>query len=83
MKKKTKRIIILGLEKPKCCNDCMFHTSEMSPVRNKFGFYKLIINCKLIPDDEEDGWHDFNWGETNIQEWCPIREANLTLKEDE
>ena len=33
MKNKHKGIIILGLEKPKCCNDCIFHTSEMSPVR--------------------------------------------------
>ena len=53
----------------------MFHTSEMSPVRNKFGFYKLIINCKLIPDYEEDGWHDFDWAEKHIQNWCPIEDV--------
>ena len=37
--------------------------------------YKRIVNCKLIPDYEEDGWHDFDWAEKHIQNWCPIEEV--------
>ena len=74
---RNKGIFIKGLEKPKCCNDCMFHTSEM--VLADFEdrtLYKRVVNCKLIPYHEEDGWHDFDWAEKNVQDWCPIEEAN-------
>lgn len=71
----NKGIFIEGLEKPKCCNDCMFHTSELVIFKDR-SLYKRIINCKLIPTYEEDGWHDSDWGENNTQEWCPIKEIN-------
>lgn len=54
----------------------MFHTSEM--VLADFEdrtLYKRIVNCKLIPYHEEDGWHDFDWAEKNVQDWCPIKEV--------
>lgn len=71
-----KGIYIKSLEKPKCCNDCIFHTSELVLADFKDRtLYKRIVNCKLIPDYEEDGWHDFDWAEKHIQNWCPIKEA--------
>lgn len=76
MSKRNKGIFIKGVEKPECCIECMFHTTEL--VLADFEdrtLYKPIVNCKLIPDYEEDGWIDFDLAEKQIQDWCPIKKV--------
>ena len=77
---KEKGIIIRGMEKPNCCFDCPFLTKpetihqffEVEGKRKQY--FKHVYNCTLIPEDEEDGWHDLEWVMENIQPWCPISE---------
>lgn len=73
MKKKTEGIFIENMEKPKCCFDCPFILKDSIATKN-IGYYKIIYNCRFIPEDEEDGWQDMKWAMNNIQSWCPIRE---------
>lgn len=76
MKKKTKGIFIENMEKPNCCFDCPFILKDSIATKN-IGYYKIIYNCKFIPEDEEDGWQDMKWAMNNVQSWCPIRKMEV------
>ena len=78
-----KGIFIAGMEKPKCCFDCHFLTKpetihqffEFEGKRKQY--FEHVYNCTLIPEDEEDGWHDLEWAMENVQPWCPIVEMKI------
>lgn len=69
--------IIVPIEMPKTCGDCMFHiASQEIGVPGYPGFYEKISRCMFCPPTIEDGWRSLLWQCENKERWCPLRRAS-------
>lgn len=63
------------VEKPDVCFECMFRDS-VEDVYEGDGLYKKISRCRLSPEEIEDPYRTINWQMNNVEEWCPIVDAD-------
>ena len=69
-------VLIKGMEIPYCCIECSYceEHEHKEILRNDDYEYKvkMIFNCKLKPEDVEDGWVGVEVADRKRQDWCPL-----------
>ena len=67
--------IIVPIEMPKTCADCLFHAEPIEfALADQPGNYTKISKCIFAPESIDDPWHSLVWQCENKEEWCPLRE---------
>ena len=69
-------VLIKGMKIPYCCTECSYceEHEHKEILRNDDYEYKvkMIFNCKLKPEDVEDGWVGVEVADRKRQDWCPL-----------
>lgn len=65
-------VMVIGMEMPRCCNDCRFAVWREAVGRA----YDYIVQCQALPegdDDEIDAHGEDRWKRLDN---CPLEEVN-------